>query len=89
MDIDDLISNVQKNAGDDMGGVQGDIISRNVLYISLLIIYTALAFVLVYFTVKKRYNFPIGIACIVKTKLQLEKVGRSFCIRIFNIYFCC
>ena len=79
MDIDELISNGQKNAGDDMGSVQGDIVSRKFLYISLLIIYTALAFVLVYYTVKKRYNFPIGIACIVRTKLQLEKVYQFSC----------
>ena len=69
MDIDELISNAQKTAGDNMGGVQGDIISRKVLYISLLLIYTALALVLLYFTIKKRYNFPI-LALPVLSKLR-------------------
>ena len=61
MDIDELISNAQKTAGDSIWGVEGDILRHNVLYISLLLINIALAFVRVHFTIKKRYNSPINI----------------------------
>ena len=54
MDIDELISNAQKTAGDSIWGVEGDILRHNVLYISLLLINIALAFVRVHFTIKKR-----------------------------------
>ena len=56
MDIDEMVSNAQKNAGDNMGVFQGDIFLRNMLNISLLLINLAVAFGKVYITIKKRCN---------------------------------